>query len=283
MDSSTLPAPSRNRALFVFGLASLLTVALGAVVMAQADVPLGIWIRNPIAWLVAAGASFFLAARGWLGSAMAPVAIIVLALSFLGPDQQGVHRWLDLGLAQFNAAALVLPAVLVTQAHAHPGRLSVYLAAIFILLAFQPDISQLLAFVPAALLIAAPRLRTPTLLLLAIVALLAMALCVVSPDPLAPVPHVEGIFALAWTHAPGLAIAMDASLAAAALSPLLLWKSPAALALAVYFAATALAFLMGAYPVPLAGYGLSYVIGWWLAFACLSVRSPQPVNSLTAA
>ena len=56
-----------------------------------------------------------------------------------------------------------------------------------------------------------------------------------------------------------------------ALSPLLLRKSsPAALALTAYFAATSLAVLLGAYPVPLAGYGLSFVIGWWLGFASVS-------------
>lgn len=54
------------------------------------------------------------------------------------------------------------------------------------------------------------------------------------------------------------------------------------MALAGYFALTGAAFLLGAYPVPLAGYGLSFVIGWWMGFACLSVRSPAPVNSLTA-
>ena len=124
------------RAVFVFGLASLLTIALGAVVMAQGDVPFGIWIRNPVAWLIAGALSLFLASRGWLGAAMAPIALIVVALS-----------------------------------------------------------------------------------------------------------------------------------------PLLLRKSaPAALALAAYFAATSLAFVLGAYPVPLAGYGLSFVIGWWLGFACLSAR-----------
>jgi hypothetical protein len=74
------------------------------------------------------------------------------------------------------------------------------------------------------------------------------------------------------------------ALAGAALSPLLVWFAhPGAvspLALAAYLAVTAAAFLFGAYPVPLAGYGLSFVIGWWLGIAVLSGRSS--VNSLTA-
>ena len=89
--------------------------------------------------------------------------------------------------------------------------------------------------------------------------------------------HVEGIFGLAWSQSPGLAIIMGVSLAVAALSPLIIWAAHpmgliAPLALAVYLAATAAAFLFGAYPVPVAGYGLSFVIGWWLGISALCVR-----------
>jgi hypothetical protein len=85
---------------------------------------------------------------------------------------------------------------------------------------------------------------------------------------------------MAWDRSPVLAITMGASLAAAALSPLLFWKDsglrwPAA-ALSACFAATALAPFFGAYPVPLAGYGLSFVIGWWLGIAALAASKSQP-------
>ena len=60
-------SPDR-RAVFAFGIASLLTIALGAVVMANADIPLSIWIRNPIAWLLAGAVALFLASRGWHGA-----------------------------------------------------------------------------------------------------------------------------------------------------------------------------------------------------------------------
>jgi hypothetical protein len=37
--------------------------------------------------------------------------------------------------------------------------------------------------------------------------------------------HVEGIFGLAWSQSPGLAIIMGVSLAVAALSPLIVWAA----------------------------------------------------------
>ena len=264
------------RAVFAFGIASLLTIALGAVVMANADIPLSIWIRNPIAWLLAGAVALFLASRGWLGAWLAPVAAIIIALSLIGPDQQGVHRWLDLGPVQLNAAALVLPAAVVAFVRTPAVVAIPSFAIIGGLLAWQPDISQLAAFALATTLLCAARFGWKGAALALLLSAAAIALCLSRPDPLAPVPHVEGIFTLAWTQSPVLAIAMAVSLALVALSPLLLRKSaPAALALTAYFAATSLAFLLGAYPAPLAGYGLSFVIGWWLGFAAVSGRQAR--------
>lgn len=268
----------RRTALWTFGAASLFAIILGAIAMAQADVPLGIWIRNPIAWLVASVLAIFLASRGWLGAAMPPIAVIVVALSLLGPGQEGVHRWLDLGPIQLNAAALVLPAAIVAFSRTSSTVILPCFVLIAVLLAWQPDISQLAGFSLAAIVLAST-LRNGKLMLAAsvILAAAAIALCLVRPDPLAPVAHVEGIFALAWSQSPGLALVMGASLAAAAFSPLIVWSAHplgqiAPLALAIYFAVTGAAFLFGAYPVPLAGFGLSFVIGWWLGNAALCVR-----------
>ena len=271
------------RAVFAFGIASLLTIALGAVVMAQADIPLGIWIRNPIAWLLAGAVALLLASRGWLGAWLAPVALIIIALSLIGPDQQGVHRWLNLGPIQLNAAALVLPAAIATFMRT-PIVVAISAFAIIAgLLALQPDISQLAAFALAATLLSTARWGLKGAGVALLLSAGAIALCLSRPDPLAPVLHVEGIFALAWSQSPVLAVAMAVSLALTALSPLLRRKSaPGALALTTYFAATSLAVLLGANPVPLAGYGLSFVIGWWFGFACLCFPIRRNANSLTS-
>lgn len=272
--------------LWVFALASLLTIALGVVVMVLGNVPLGIWIRNPIAWLVAGGLSLFFASRGWLGAALLPIAVIVIALSFVGAGQEGVHRWLDLGPVQLNAAALVLPATIAAFSRTPALIALACFAMVTALLAWQPDISQLAGFAFAGVILASNRFGWRGAASAAVLAAAGLALCLLRPDPLLPVSHVEGIFLLAWNQQPALAIAMGIALAATCLSPLLLPATPElrgpSMALAGYFALTGAAFLLGAYPVPLAGYGLSFVVGWWMGFACLSVRGPGPVNSLTA-
>lgn len=261
------------RAVLLFTLASLLTVALGAVVMARDGVPLGIWIRNPIAWLVTLGVGFALALRGWLTGWVAPAALALVALSFLGPEQEGVHRWLGLGPVQLNAAALILPVAIAAFLHERAMLAIICFALIALALALQPDISQLAGLSLAAIILAYARFAWRGAAIALVVAAGAIALCLSRPDPLAPVPHVEGIFQLAWSQSPLLAIAMAASLVATVLSPLLLWRTGrvrwAGLALAAYFAITSFAPLIGAYPVPLAGYGLSFVIGWCLGVFAL--------------
>lgn len=266
---------ARGSALWLFAFASLSAIALGAAVMVLSDVPLAIVIRNPIAWLAAGGIGIVLARRGWLGGWGTPAALVIIALSFLGPDQQGVQRWLDLGPVQLNAAALVLPLAIATFHRTHATLGAICFALIAALLALQPDISQLAGFVPAALILATARFGRVGAGAVMVGGGAAIAVCLMQPDPLAPVAHVEGIFGLAWSQSPLLALAMWLTLAIAALSPLALSRArPSSmttpLALAAYFAPTALAPVFGAYPVPLAGYGVSFVVGWVLGVAALA-------------
>lgn len=266
----------RSRSMWLFTAASLLAIGLGAIVMSRHGVDLGIYIRNPIVWLVSGAIAILLARRGWLIGIAAPLALVVIALSLIGPEQEGVHRWLGAGPIQLNAAALVLPLAIAAFMRERWWLAAPCFLLIVGLLAWQPDISQLAGFILAATILCASRFGLPGAIVTPVLAVAALAACLLlRPDPLLPVPHVEGIVFLAFSETPIIATGMTVSLALAALSPLLTWPipaaRPAALALTAYFGATSLAFLLGAYPVPLAGYGLSFVAGWWLGFAALAI------------
>src|SRR5688572_18761303 len=88
------------RLLVVFGLLSLAAVGLGAWVCAASGVPMGSWLRNLIAWgvggVLAAGLAFAGGRPPSLAVALV-AAPVGLAATFLNPDQQGVHRWIDAG------------------------------------------------------------------------------------------------------------------------------------------------------------------------------------------
>lgn len=271
---------TRSRGVLTFAVASLIATGLGAIVMQLGDVSPGLWIRNPIAWAVALTISVLLVRRTPPFSIVAPLGLAIMALSFLGAGQEGVQRWLDLGPVQLNAAGLVLPVVLASFSGDRHWLTLPCLALIAGLLAWQPDISQLSGFALAAVVLCAHRFRWPGAIISAAIATAAIALCLSRPDPLLPVEHVEGIFVMAWTQSPALAIAMAAGLAVTILSPLLFWPVASmrwkAIALTGYLAATAIASQLGAYPVPLAGYGVSFVLGWWIGFAALAAPARKP-------
>ena len=271
-------------AIWAFGAGSLLAILLGAAAMAQADIPLGIWIRNPVAWFAAAALGPFIASRGWFGIGAIVVAVIVISLSLVSPGQEGVFRWVGAGPVQLNAAALVLPVAIAAFARARAWIAALSFVIIGAVIAHQPDISQLAGFAIASVILFAFAFGWKGALAALILGFALLAYCLRQPDPLLPVAHVEGILLLAFSQSQVLGIAMAAGLGLAAVSPILRLRSPdvrwQALALSAYFGATSLAPLFGAYPVPLAGYGLSFVIGWVLGFAALATR--RQANSLTS-
>jgi hypothetical protein len=263
--------PSHRPAIWAFCLGSLVAIMAGAAVMAQADFPLDLWIRNPIAWIVAATIGVFIASRGWLGFPVTALAVLVVVLSIWGPAQEGVFRWVGAGPVQLNASALVLPLAIAVFTPKRRWLAIPCFLALGAVIARQPDISQL-----AGVVLFASAFGLIGALAAALIGAGLATYCLMQSDPLLPVAHVEGIFGLAFEQSQVLGIGMAVSLALACLSPLLLWRSPdlrwKAVALSAYFAVTALAPLLGAYPVPLAGYGLSFVVGWVLGFAALATR-----------
>lgn len=275
--------------LLTFGVLSILTVGLGTWTMIQGGLERGIWLRNPIAWqigaILCAISSRVLRNSPWI---LFP-AILFLAASLAGSGLEGVHRWISLGPVQINAAALTLPLILTLAPLAQERfQRSIILAGtipIAMILAWQPDLSQLAAYSGAILTFVALRHGRRSLALAAPVTLVAFLLCLGRPDPLEPVPHVEGIVFMAWAQSPVKALFLCAGLLLTAVSPLRLWqekeKRDRVAALSVYFLTISVAWLVSPFPVPLAGYGISFILGWWLGVCGLMADSPGPTPALT--
>jgi len=280
-----LPDDASHRpSIWAFCIGSLAAIIVGAAVMARADIPTDIWIRNPIAWVIAAIVGAFTASRGWLGFPLIALVVLLIGASLIGPGQEGVHRWVGAGPAQLNAAALALPLAIAVFTPERRWLAVSAFVAIGAVIAYQPDISQLAALMLASIVLFSTAFGWVGGLAALLVGGGLIAYCVLlRPDPLLPVEHVEGILALAAGQSQVSGVALPVALGVACLSPLLLWRSAdlrwRGLALAAYFSAAALAPLFGAYPVPLAGYGFSFVAGWVLGFAALATR--KSINSLT--
>lgn len=262
-------------------------MGVGCTVAAISGVAVGVWLRNPVAWIVGAAFAVGLALRAgertelvFLG--LAPIG---LAASFLSADLQGVHRWVDLGPLHLNVAQVLLPpAVAAIAARAEAWRWLVGGAAMA-LLVLQPDASQATAWGGAlALLIAMSPGRTRAKVggLGALAAVIALAWR--RPDPLTPVAEVEQIMRLAWAVTPLVAVAGWTALAGACLS-LGGSRTPADLALPAYAVLAALMTLVGWFPVPLVGMTMSPIIGLWLGAGLLAAqaRRNDPSRCIPAA
>ncbi len=262
----------------VFGTASLVAVLAGCWTASQTGVPVSIWGRMVAAWAVGLVVAVVLARMARVGDRLAAVGAIgvtaLVMLSFVDAGLEGVHRWIVIGPVRVNVAAMALPALiamLAGRAWAAPVAL-----AIMVLLMAQPDASQASGFAVAMaiFLLAGPRGRFAWLAI-AVVAALAV-ISWLRPDPLASVPEVEGIVALAWGQHPALAILAVAALLLATMAPMIVdgaeQRDPAARAVAAYMLITAIMPAIGAFPVPLIGMSMSPIMGFWLGIGLLAQR-----------
>ncbi|MBX7249245.1 MAG: hypothetical protein K1X35_09420 [Caulobacteraceae bacterium] len=277
---------SSTSLLLVFGGVSLAAVAVGVWVCAANGVPTGSWARNLAAWGVGAAAAVGVSAayRREMPLLFLGLAPLALGAAFLFPDQQGVHRWLDLGPVRANAAMLALPAAVVGLSVLGRNRRwpwGVALATQALAVA-QPDASQATAL-GCAILTGLLVVRDRRIRIAAMAAALALiGAAWMRQDPLQPVPEVEGAVGLAFQLSPvaGLA-ALLLPVAAAFVSARAGGSTQpearrAGLMLGVLLLLWAVAPRWGAFPVPLVGVGMSPILGAWLGMGLLAgvVGSP---------
>jgi hypothetical protein len=188
----------------------------------------------------------------------------------MAPGVEGVHRWLGLGPVKIHVGAVLLPSLLVflTDLDWAPSVAVAFLTLTVLLL--QPDAAQAASFGAGwGVWIVMRRGRGAAAPIAATVILAGAAW--LRHDPLEPVAYVEGIV--------GVAIGQGALWGATSLCALALLPVPflfdrehrAGAALAAYMTAAVLAAWFGDYPVPVLGYGVSPVLGYYLAVAALQV------------
>ncbi len=224
-------------------------------------------------------------------AAGAPVVLLVLTLLHRGTD--GVHRWVSAGPVQLHAGFVALPVLIIlagTLRRSSSSRARWIADAGIVIaaatLAFQPDASQAIAFAAAVLIVVLQKSAASRIDWIAVAVCVGCSLLAVShPDPLKPVPHVEGILHLAAST--GLTWLL-ASIVALMLLPIpfvLNWVKHRdhheALGLAVYFVTVCIAALVAPFPVPVLGFGLSPLLGYFVALGW-TVRT-DAVSTLQAA
>jgi hypothetical protein len=263
----------------MFLCAPVPALIVGILTMKQFGVPTTTWLTNVAATF--AGLVLYClvrlippSPRLWTQFIILATAVATILLPFIAPGMMGVHRWVSLGGFSLQPSAIVLPFIItavawIARQHAVVSIASAVLTTM--ILALQPDAAQAFSFAVAcsvlfALNAARQHYRAIGVLLL----LAAAAASFTRNDPLPPVPHVEGIFALVASRGALWAVF---GIAALLLLPLPFIATFArahdrvALALAVYAGMTILASFSGTFPVPVMGYGASPILGYFIALA----------------
>jgi hypothetical protein len=227
--------------------------------------------------------------RSWPAMVVASAFVLLLA-TFADAGLGGVHRWVHLGPFRLHAAAICLPLLILALGENRSfagGKSEGWLSPLLgvgatALLAFQPDAAQATAFAGALLILLFSRPRPTWVVWSAALSSVACAAWAWKrPDPLPSIPHVEGIVGLA---AESGVFWLLASLVSLALLPLPFLfarqrdgsSSFTALALGFYFGLQAVMPWFGFFPVPLLGFGVSPIIGYFGALSWL-VMARRPL------
>jgi cell division protein FtsW (lipid II flippase) len=268
---------------------------IGVLLMREDGIAATVWGQNLVggALLTILCAGVLLIAppppkASWRGLAVI-FSVTLLLLTFANAGLMGVHRWVQAGPVRLYAGAVTLPILIIVLGKwwavpkKNPAEALALLLALGVLavLALQPDAALATAFAGALLAMIA-RSRRPLRLTwwaaLGVVACAAWAW--LRPDPLPSVRHVEGIIGMAAERG---TLWLVASLLSLGLLPwpfLLARREDGqvfvvAFALGVYFLLNLIVPAFGAFPVPLMGYGLSPIAGYFIALAwLLAARRP---------
>lgn len=253
-------------------LAPLPAIVVGVVVMSGGGVPARAWGQD-VAVAVLSTALVLAMPRDRRASpspatafALVATCVALLAAALLHAGVDGVRRWVAAGPVQLHAGAIVLLPMLVLLPPL--GRTDSRIVALVTLciLWLQPDAAQAGAFAVAWSVGEWGARGRAALPVVAIAILLAVA-CALRADPLLPVAHVEGILGMATQQGIGWGVLAALSLTLPPLAWLRSSDRQQGAVIAAYITVTALAPLLGNFPVPYLGYGVSPIIGYFLAVA----------------
>ncbi len=272
-----------------FLLVAAAPLAAGLAVLSFADVGKSIWLMQLlficiIFLLVVAGQFLdrwihgFIPAKGIALLTLTGIAAPLLAHSSLP------HRWVPLGALKLYVAPLLLPSFFAAcsvyfRNRGKTGSIAfTALIGASILLAIQPDASQVLALLAGSVTLfrryRADLLRsTITSIIMVFVTVWAFT----RPDPLEPVPYVEGVFALAlgYSFLAGFAVISSAFIFIACLYAYSRRRAAWLAAVAAYYATLFVCSAAGLTPAPLIGYGAGPLLGFGLMAAISGWIEPE--------
>jgi cell division protein FtsW (lipid II flippase) len=281
-----MKARTRN---FIPLLITMPSIVMGAAAMYYNKIPTSIWAQN-VAYLVIAGLiSYFvvLSKPKVIGSQYYNISILIsislLLLTFISAGMEGVHRWVSIGMIRFNVSMIVLPIVVIsTWRLLEANQLwaaVITIITVSILMLVQPDASQLTGFA-IPMMVMLYNKTDKKLLRLFILGILAVLIILswMFLDNLPAVAYVEEIVGLLGNM--GLLWLVLGVISLVILPvPFILFPPKnlilPSICLGLYFIIILISTLFGNFPVPLMGYGISPIIGYFISITWYARKKHQ--------
>ncbi|SNS72287.1 hypothetical protein SAMN05446037_101877 [Anaerovirgula multivorans] len=259
------------------------SVVIGAVAMHLNKISIGIWSQNIVALIISGFISYLFlkekpkfSKRNSFGF-IVPITVILLFLTFLDSGLDGVHRWVSIGPIKLNVASIMLPIFIIELWRIlkifnwwHSMTITI---AVSILLALQPDASQTTGFIfPMIILLLSKAnksvIRYSITSLISVIPIISWIFI----DSLPPIDYVEEIVLIVKNLGAVWFLIGIGSLALLPL-PFIIFPSKnyrlISMCLGLYFIIIIISTLFGNFPVPLMGYGISPIIGYFIAITWL--------------
>lgn len=262
--------------LFLIPLPSIL---IGSLAMYINGVSTFIWSQNIFGLLIAVLLSDLVLRKTKIIDNVftIPITMLLLLLTFLDLGLEGVHRWVTIGSIRFYIASIVLPIlimglwrILKTTNWWIPALITI---GVSLVLALQPDASQTTAFIiPMAVILFSKAnnsyYRYSVLGFLTLIIIFSW----IYLDNLPPVAYVEEIVGMVAN----MGIVWFAfGIASLVILPLPFFLLPPrnakvlSICLGIYFIIVLISTIFGSFPVPIMGYGISPILGYFIAIAWL--------------
>lgn len=267
-------------------LLPLPAIIIGSLAMHINDVSIFIWGQNIFGFIIALLLSCLISKKSDLFKNVLtiPIAILLLLFTFIDSGAEGVHRWVSIGPIRFHIACIVMP-ILITGLWRILKTTNWWISAgisigVSLLLALQPDASQTTAFIiPMTIILLGNTnnnyFRSSVLGVFSLIIIFSW----INLDSLPPVAYVEDIVKMV-ANMGGIWFTLGITSLVILPLPFILFPPPnsklLSICLGIYFIIVLISTLFGNFPVPLMGYGISPILGYFIAIAWLINAKVRP-------
>lgn len=253
------------------------SIIIGVMAMYINNVPFFIYIQNIFYLIILGLISYFALSKEYdINKNKAAISILIsvmfLFTTFINSGVENVHRWIAIGPIKVHVAAIVLPIIIINLWKLLQSKSwwfsGIIVICVSVILVLQPDASMVTAFVISMIILL---WNTTNNIYRYFIVVLLNGLIIFSwifLDGLAPVAYVEGIISLVASMGMIWLILGIISLMILPL-PFLFFPPKEhkllSLSIGVYFIVILISNLFGNFPVPLMGYGVSPIIGYFIS------------------